>query len=81
MIAVISLLILASTVTLAEQELKYSCPEVDVDFEAHDVEVVNYVSSWQDCGKFVLHFPVGYYITGVDDPKTWEDVWVSFHFV
>ena len=35
-----------------EDTPKYSCPEIDVDFEGHDLqsEPVPGVVSWEDCG-------------------------------
>ena len=44
-------LILASGLATAAPELKFSCPEMDIDFQGLDVDTVHNIGSWQDCGK------------------------------
>ena len=52
-LTIISLLLLASSSALTEQEPRYACPEVNVDFEGNDVEILEDVASWHNCGKFL----------------------------
>ena len=34
-----------------DEEPRYSCPEMDIDFEHNNVASVDDVASWQDCGE------------------------------
>ena len=45
---------LASGLALAEQEPRYSCPEMDVGFAGYDIDDIHNVRSWQDCGMYVV---------------------------
>jgi len=36
----------------AERVPRYSCPEVDVDFDGHDIDHLDNVESWQNCGLY-----------------------------
>ena len=58
--AVVSLLALLS-LTWAQEQPRYSCPEYDVDFDGNDLEVIENVESWEDCGKTLLdrHYRLG----------------------
>ena len=46
---ILGLILLSSG--LAQEQSRYSCPEVDVDFEGSDIDTVSNVLSWQDCGN------------------------------
>ena len=35
----------------AQEQPRYSCPEYDFDFKGNDLEVIENVDSWEDCGK------------------------------
>ena len=50
----VTLLIFAMLLTagLAQDEgPRYSCPEMDIDFEHNNLEEIEDVASWQDCGE------------------------------
>ena len=56
-------LALACVALAKEDAPKYSCPEVDVDFEGNDISLTEGIVSWEDCGKYglkefvtILHF-------------------------
>ena len=38
----------------AEQAPRYSCPEVDVDFAGHDIDYLENVKTWQNCGLYSI---------------------------
>ena len=46
---ILGLILLSSGI--AQEQSRYSCPEVDVDFEGNDIDTVSNVQSWQDCGN------------------------------
>ena len=44
-------LFLALGLASAAPDLRFSCPEMDIDFMGRDVDTVHNIGSWQDCGK------------------------------
>ena len=45
----------------AERVPRYSCPEVDVDFAGHDIDYLENVEDWQNCGLYWLVLPLKFF--------------------
>ena len=43
------------TTILAENDTRYSCPEVHVDFDGNNLWSIGDVKTWQECGE---HHPI-----------------------
>ena len=43
--------LLLVSVGVAQEQPRYSCPEYDVDFEGYELNMIDNVASWEDCGK------------------------------
>ena len=48
---IIILCVAFSSLAWAQEQPRYSCPEYDVDFNGNNLEVIEGVDSWEDCGK------------------------------
>ena len=53
LLALMACSLYGNTLVDPEQNRSYKCPEMNVNLRDHDLDQIHYVSSWNNCGKFI----------------------------